>query len=201
MKINSIHEEVGNTDIYLIDQIMKGRYGSHDKILDAGCGGGRNLHWFLRQEIMIHGVDQDENTIHHLRSRLSASVAERFVQAPVEKLPFERNYFDHVISSAVLHFAKDTLHFHMMMAELVRVLRPEGSLFIRMASDIGIEDKVHLQEDGVYGIPDGSKRFLLTRLLLAELMQRYKLSFAEPFKTTNVDDLRCMSTLVAIKAA
>ena len=40
----SVQELIGNTDIYLIDQIMKNRYNQQDKILDAGCGNGRNLH-------------------------------------------------------------------------------------------------------------------------------------------------------------
>src|SRR5207249_761408 len=106
------------------------------------------------------------------------------------------DYFNHVISSAVLHFARDTQQFYSMIAEMLRVLRPSGSLFIRMTSDIGIEDKVQLIEDGVYVIPDGSQRFLLTRQLLADLMQRQKLHFLEPLKTVNVNDVRCMSTLV-----
>ena len=123
----------------------------------------------------------------------------RLQQAPVEKLPFPDEYFNHVISSAVLHFAKDILHFNAMVAEMVRVLRPNGSLFIRMTSDIGIEDKVRLIADGVYDIPDGSRRFLLSRSLLTETMAKNKLSFLEPLKTVNVDDIRCMSTLVLRK--
>jgi len=118
----------------------------------------------------------------------------------VEKLPFEDNYFSHIISSAVLHFAKDTIQFHRMVAEMVRVLQPNGSLFIRMTSDIGIEDKVNLLGDGVYNIPDGSTRFLLTRALLADIMKKNKLSFLEPLKTVNVNDVRCMSTLVVAKS-
>jgi tellurite methyltransferase len=199
MNVNSIYQAVGDTDIYLIDQIMKGRYKPDDKVLDAGCGGGRNLHWFLRNNIRIYGVDQDSNAISHVKERLPLPAAERFMEASVEKLPFETSYFDHVVSSAVLHFAQHTQQFHTMVAEMVRVLRPHGSLFIRMASDIGIEDKVHPEGNGVFRIPDGSTRFLLTRSLLAEVMQKNKLSFPEPFKTTNVNDLRCMSTLVALK--
>jgi tellurite methyltransferase len=82
---------------------------------------------------------------------------------------------------------------------MVRVLKPGGSLFIRMTSDIGIENKVKVINDGVYLIPDGSTRFLLTKSLLASIFQQYPLSFIEPFKTVNVDDMRCMSTLVLQK--
>ena len=193
-----IEEVIGSTDIYLVDQIMKGRYTANDNVLDAGCGYGRNLHWFLRNDVVIYGVDQDVHAIHDLQRRYPA-VAERFRQSAVEKIPFENDRFDHIISSAVLHFAKDTAHFRQMIAEMLRVLKPSGSLFIRMTSDIGIEDKVRLAGDGVYDIPDGSRRFLLTRTLLADIMQNSGLSFVEPLKTVNVNDVRCMSTLVLRK--
>lgn len=197
--MNSIEAVVGSTDIYLIDQIMKGRYKTNDTILDAGCGYGRNLHWFLRNNIVIYGVDQDVNGIGDLQRRHPA-VAERFRLSPVEKIPFENDQFDHIISSAVLHFARDTAHFQDMIAEMVRVLKPSGSLFIRMTSDIGIEDKVQPVGDGVYDIPDGSRRFLLTRTLLADIMGKNRLSFLEPLKTVNVNDIRCMSTIVLINS-
>jgi len=88
-----------------------------------------------------------------------------------------------------------------MIAEMVRVLKPLGSLFIRMTSDIGIEDKVQPVYDGVYNIPDGSRRFLLTRTLLDDVMQTNGLSFLEPLKTVNVNDVRCMSTVVLARSA
>jgi hypothetical protein len=86
-----------------------------------------------------------------------------------------------------------------MISELVRVLKPKGSLFIRMTSDIGIEQSVELIGEGVYRIPDSSKRFLLTRALLQNIVQKHNLLFLEPLKTVNVNDLRCMSTLVLQK--
>lgn len=196
---NPLADVLGSTDIYLIDQIMKGRYKSTDTILDAGCGSGRNLHWFVHYDIPVYGIDGNEATLHRAKNNYPSLEDNRLQQAPVEKLPFPDEYFNHVISSAVLHFAKDILHFNAMVAEMVRVLRPNGSLFIRMTSDIGIEDKVRLIADGVYDIPDGSRRFLLSRSLLTETMAKNKLSFLEPLKTVNVDDIRCMSTLVLRK--
>jgi tellurite methyltransferase len=196
--MNSIQEVIGSTDIYLIDQIMKGRYSASAIILDAGCGSGRNLHWFLRNNFVIYGIDRDTDVIHDLQRRYPTD-AKRFCTSAVEKMPFENDQFNHIISSAVLHFAKNTASFRQMIAEMVRVLKPSGSLFIRMASDIGIEDRVRSVGEGVYDLPDGSRRFLLTRALLADTMQENKLSFLEPFKTVNVSDTRCMSTLVLTK--
>jgi hypothetical protein len=81
---------------------------------------------------------------------------------------------------------------------MLRVIKPGGTIFIRMASDIGIEKYVREINEGVYLIPDGSKRFLLTRYLLSQLMEKYNTTFLEEFKTVNVNDIRCMSTMMVL---
>ena len=190
---------LGNTDIYLIDQILKNRYQQHELILDAGCGSGRNLQWFLSTNKTIFAIDQNESVIQQLQQRHFSLPRGGFQTANVESLPFADNYFNHVISSAVLHFATGTNHFVAMFTEMLRVLRPGGSLFIRMASDIGIEHKLGEGNDGVFSIPDGSRRFLLTRSLYQQLLGQYNIAAIEPLKTVNVADVRCMSTLVFTK--
>jgi len=119
--------------------------------------------------------------------------------AKVEQIPFPSGFFDGVISSAVLHFAKNNAHFFAMLDEMHRVLKHGGSLFIRMATVIGIEDLVLPLGEGIYLLPDGSQRFLLTRPLLAQLISRHSFSYLEPFKVVNVNDTRCMSTMVLQK--
>ena len=196
---NLLKQLVGETDIYLIDQILKDRYLASDMVLDAGCGSGRNLHWFLQNKITIYALDSNHAAIEQLRMENAKLPGKRFVCAPVERMPFADNFFDHIISSAVLHFANSSSHFLQMMAEMVRILKPNGTLFIRMTSDIGIENLATEIQDGVYNLPDGSVRFLLTRQLLFEEMKRHSLSFIEPLKTVNVEDVRFMSTLMLNK--
>lgn len=171
----------------------------NDKILDSGCGTGRNMHWFLQNDFKIFGIDNNEKAIANLLSDHPLLPKDRFRVSSVEKIPFPDNHFNHVICSAVLHFANNTNHFKEMFAEMVRVVKPKGTLFIRMTSDIGIGNNIRLINDGVYIIPDGSKRFLLTKSLLSHCMEKHNLSFIEPLKTVNVDDVRCMSTLVLRK--
>ena len=166
---------------------------------DAGCGSGRNLHWFLRNDIEIYGIDSNEGYINSLKRNHPFLAADRFQVSVVEKTTLPNNHFNHIICSAVLHFANNALHFKKMLAEIVRIVKPKGSLFIRMTSDIGIESKVELLAEGVYIIPDGSKRFLLTKQVLKDCVQEFNLSFLEPLKTVNVEDIRCMSTLVLQK--
>ena len=192
---NSLQSAVGQTDVYLIDQILKGRFLPTQKILDAGCGSGRNMYWFLQNDFNVAGIDSSPSAIELLKKQYP-SITDRFHIAPVEQMPFSDEEFDHVISSAVLHFAHSTFHFHQMFSEMVRVLKKRGMLFIRMTCDIGLEEKVIHVKDGTYYIPDGSKRFLLTRALLKDCLEQYPLVLLEPFKTVLVDDVRSMSTVV-----
>ncbi len=197
----TIHNIIGDTDLYLIDQILKGRYNENETILDAGCGAGRNMHWFLQNNLCIYGIDQNSNCINDLKADNPQLPALRLQVANVEQMPFGDNFFNHVISSAVLHFAETTEQFIKMFAEMVRVLKPNGSIFIRMTTDIGIENQVILIKDGVYYLPDTSTRFLLTRSLLEEIMFTHQLSFIEPLKSVNVSDYRSMCTLMLQKNA
>ncbi len=197
--INSIQQLLGETDIYLADQIMNGRYAFTDKILDAGCGNGRNLHWFLQNNFNCRGIDISEEVISRIQNKYTNVPAEHFTVSSVEKTTFPKNHFNHILSIAVIHFAKNTDQFNRMLTEMLRIVKPGGSLFIRMTSDIGIENKVELIADGVYLIPDGTKRFLLTKSLLTYCVQQHNLSYLEPLKTVNVNDIRCMSTLVLQK--
>lgn len=188
----------GNIDIYLFDQLLKGTYANCNKVLDAGCGGGRNLVYFLRNGYEVYGIDAEPNAVSAVRT-LSKTLApaipeENFMVAPAEDLPFNNEFFDLVISSAVLHFAKDADHFDRMLQSMWQVLKPGGFLFARLASDIGIETLVLSVGNGRYLLPDGSERFLVNQSLLLDYTQKLNATLHEPIKTTNVQNLRCMTT-------
>ena len=189
-------KDLKNTDIYLLDQILKDRFSKDFKILDAGCGSGRNLTYFIENEFNISGIDIDSNRIEILQKQHKDI---SFKIAGLKEIPFSENEFDYIICNAVLHFAKSEKDFFEMFTELFRILKPKGTLFIRMTSDFGIENKVTKIKNGVYKIPDGSTRFLLTENILEELKTDFNFEFIEPLKTVNVNNLRCMSTLILKK--
>lgn len=188
-----LKDVLGKVDIYLLDQIMKNRYLETDAILDAGCGSGRNLEFMHNLGFNIEGCDKNSHVVNELQSILPEVKLE---VSPLEQLPYQTNQFDHIICNAVLHFAENDHHFSKMIEELHRVLKPKGSLFIRMTSIFGLETKV-IQKDGQFLLPDGTHRFLLTSKLIEQLKQKFE--FIEPLKTVNVNNLRCMSTLVLEK--
>jgi SAM-dependent methyltransferase len=198
--VNNIAALLGQTDIYLLDQIMKGRYTAGEtRILDAGAGAGRNLHWFVEEGFEVYGTDRDPAAVEALRERYPGLPAETFQVAAVEDLPFPDAYFQHVISSAVLHFADSEAHFERMFGEMVRVLRPGGSLFIRMTTDVGLTQTMLPLGQGRFALPDGTARFLLTRPMLERLMLQHGLQWLEPFKTVLVDGVRSMAVVVLMR--
>src|SRR6476661_5176160 len=108
---NTLRETYGDIDIYLFDQLLKGRYDNLNKILDVGCGSGRNLPYFLRNGYEVFGIDISQQAVETVK-QLSAELApnnslENFMVCAAEKLPFDDATFDLVICSAVLHFARD----------------------------------------------------------------------------------------------
>ncbi|MDQ3087332.1 MAG: class I SAM-dependent methyltransferase [Acidobacteriota bacterium] len=197
-------ELFGDIDIYLFDQILKNRFSVEMNILDAGCGGGRNLIYFLRNGYRVFGIDQNDEAIWQVRL-LAKTLApnlppENFQTSAVEKMPFPEKHFDAVISSAVLHFARNETHFNQMLGEMWRVLKPKGLFFARMASSIGIENRIKPVGGGRFLLPDGSERFLADEQLLDSLTNQLGGVWLEPLKTTNVQNLRCMTTWVLCKS-
>jgi tellurite methyltransferase len=195
---NNLQEAFGNIDIYLFDQLLKGRFDSCKTILDAGCGHGRNLVYFLQHNFEVFGIDQDAGAIEEVRrlsTRLAPAIPKtNFMVSKVEDISFADSSFDVIISSAVLHFAKDRDHFDSMLKSMWRVLRPGGFLFARLASDIGIEHLVRSLGQGRYLLPDGSERFLVNEQILLNCTRELNGDLYEHIKTTNVQNYRCMTT-------
>ncbi len=197
----SVQEQFGQIDIYVFDQILRGNIHAGMRVLEAGCGYGRNLVHLMREGCEVFALDADSAGVEHVR-QLSASLetglpAKNFLVGRIEKMPFPDEFADAVICSAVLHFAKDEEQFRAMLAELWRVLRPGGLLFCRLGSRIGMEFR--RLRDNVFLLPDGSKWFLVDEEMLLELTGELNAVLVDPIKTTIVQDHRCMTTWVLRK--
>ena len=193
-----VHEYFGGIDIYLFDQIQKGTFKKGMKILDLGCGNGRNIIYFIRNGFDVYGVDNSTAAIKNskfLIKQLNPDIpVNNFRVESLDKLSFEDVSFDAIISSAVFHFAEDDDQFVTWLNESWRVLKVGGFLFIRIASTIGIEDKVELIDGRRYHLPDTSDRYLVDEELILSLTKQLGGELAEPIKTTNVQNLRAMTT-------
>jgi SAM-dependent methyltransferase len=199
----NLREWFGGIDIYLFDLLLKGRITSEMKLLDAGCGGGRNLTYFFKAGFDVSGVDQSPAAIAEIRS-LAAELApnlpaENFRIEAVEKMSFGDASFDVVLSSAVLHFARDENHWRQMVREMWRVLKPGGIFFARLASTVGVENEIEHLEERRYHLPDGSERFLVDEEMLLRETESLGGQWLEPFKTVVVQHQRAMSNWILRK--
>lgn len=230
----NLQEWFGGIDIYLFDQLLKGRFVLGMRVLDAGCGAGRNLVYFFKSGYEVFGVDESGPQITQVR-RMAAALAphlpaENFRVEPVERMSWgkadskqqtansistdyadyaERKTdrldslshtgFDVVLSSAVLHFARNEEHWQAMVNEMWRVLKPGGIFFARLASTIGVEDQIKMIEGRRYRLPDGSDRFLVDEAMLHRVTAALGGEFLEPIKTTVVENMRAMTTWVVKK--
>jgi SAM-dependent methyltransferase len=197
----TIQEQFGQIDIYVFDQILRGNIAAPMRVVDAGCGYGRNLVHLLREGCEVFAVDEDAAAVEHVR-QLSASLstglpAKNFQTGLIEQMPFPSDFADVVICNSVLHFARDEAHFRAMLAELWRVLRPGGMLFCRLGSRIGM-DFERLREN-IFIVGDGSQWFLVDEEMLLELTDEMNAVLVDPLKTTIVQDFRCMTTWVTRK--
>lgn len=196
-------DKFGQIDIYVFDQLLRGQITASMRVLDAGCGAGRNSEYLMRCGAEIYGVDSDPNQIARIREVASEAAPglspDHFRVARLDDLPFPAAYFDAVICSAVLHFSNDTAEFEKAVAEMWRVLRPNGVFFARLASTIGLEGRVTHLRDRWYHLPDGSDRFLVDERYLLDISARLGAEPLDPLKTTLVQDMRSMTTWVLRK--
>ena len=197
----TLQEQFGQIDIYVFDQILRGNLRADMRVLDAGCGYGRNLMYLLREGCEVFALDREGDAIDHVQA-LAAELAPKlpagnFVQGLLDSLPFQPGFFDVVLCNSVLHFARDEAHFLRMLEELWRVLRPGGLLFCRLGSRIGMDFEP--VRENIFRIGDGSEWFLLDEATLLDITEQLDATLVDPLKTTLVQDYRCMTTWVLRK--
>src|SRR5580704_6917186 len=192
MPVPAIQEQFGQIDIYLFDQLLKGRISPGMRILDAGCGSGRNLVYFLREGYEVYAADKDPEALESIRSlaRILAPAlpASNFRVEAVEHMSFDDAWADVVVSNTVLHVARDDAHFESMLLGSWRVLKPGGLFFCRLGSSIGMEHQVERIQGRRHRSPDGAERYLVDEALLASAAKQLGGELADPLKTTIVQN-------------
>jgi SAM-dependent methyltransferase len=192
--------QFGQIDIYLFDQLLRGHLAPGMRVVDAGCGSGRNLVYLLQSGYDVFAADADVaavDTVRRLAARLAPHLpSDNFRVEPLEAMTFPEQFADAVVCSAVLHFARDAAHFVEMVTGCWRLLKPGGLFFARLASSIGMEERVRPIANGRFRLPDGSERFLVDEATLMTLTRTLGGELVDPLKTTIVQNQRCMTTWV-----
>jgi tellurite methyltransferase len=201
--LTDLQKQFGEIDVYLFDQLLRGRIPAGLTVFDAGCGTGRNIVYFLREGYRVFGVDANPASIDAVR-QLAQDLAphspgDAFRVEPVEAMSFPDQIADVVISSAVLHFARDEEHFWAMLRGTWRVLRKGGILFCRVAGTTGLEGQARPLGGRRYILPQGSNWFLTDEAMLRSATQELGGELLDPLKTTVVHGHRSMTTWVVRK--
>ena len=200
MANSDLQAQFGEIDIYVFDQLLRGRIAPGMRVFDAGCGGGRNLVYLLRQGYDVCGNDSNPAAVAQVRAlaaELAPGCAADFRVEAIEQTSFPAASADAVLASAVLHFARDDAHFAAMLQAIWQVLKPGGVFFARLASTIGMENQVQPLGQGRYRLPDGSDRYLVDAATLLAWTDRLGGELLDPIKTTVVHEQRAMTTWVA----
>lgn len=109
------------------------RPGTH--VLDVGCGPGRGSAALAqRHGAVVTGVDASPEMLAAARGIVPAGV--RLVEGRVEELPFAEDEFDAAVAQFVIHLLDRPRAF----AELHRVLRPDGVLWLKTSDPDRLDD-------------------------------------------------------------
>ncbi len=195
----TLQEQFGQIDIYLFDQLLRGNIKRGMRVLDAGCGSGRNLVYLLREGYEVFAADHDPAVIEHVRTVFPMLPASHVRLESLDALSFPDATFDVIICNTVLHFSRDDAHFDAMLHNLWRVLKPGGLLFSRLASTIGMPHQ-HITGRR-YLAPEGTERFCVDEAFLMQRTATLNAELVDPIKTTVVQSQRCMTTWVIRKPA
>lgn len=202
--IRRINRFVGNVDLPLLDLILKGYFDPAMRVLDAGCGEGRNLPYFLNEGMEVHGIDNNPDAIRMVQfvARMAQLKypTDRFVTGNLTELPYPDGHFQGVLCSRVLHFAESEDVFFAMVKELQRVLATKGLLYIRMATTLGASIPSSEIAPGKLEMPDGKLRFALTSLHWNTIQEEFKLEALEPLRVEYTEGRHSLATLVLTKA-
>jgi SAM-dependent methyltransferase len=201
----TLQEQFGQIDIYLFDQILRGNIAPGMRVVDAGCGPGRNVVYLLREGYEVFGVDADADAVASVRKTAGVIApglpSANFQVAAVEAMPFPDAFADVVVCHSVLHFARDEAHLDAMVRGLWRVLRPGGMLFCRLGSQIGAWHGIEFEAvgQGRFRMSHGAEWFLVDEARLMGLTRALGGELIDPLKTTVVQGQRCMTTWVVRK--
>lgn len=198
MDAEALNSELAGMDIYLLDQVLKGRFKPGSRILDVGCGGGRNIVWFARNGFEVFGVDTSAKSIAKVRDAGLAPAA-NFVQQSAAQITWPDGHFHGVICNALLHMVESCEVKDRIIAESWRVLAPGGTWFARLATDLSVERFAKPLDDGRHSLPGDWRVFLTSVDEMLQWTERLGATLLEPIKTVNVQNQRAMATWVMQK--
>jgi ubiquinone/menaquinone biosynthesis C-methylase UbiE len=101
-------------------------FPTKSKILDIGCGNGRNM---KNNDYNFYGIDNCQNFV-----KLAKEVSPNVYLSDMTTLPFSDNFFDSIISIASFHHLSNIVRRNECLKEMHRVLKPNGKILLSIWS-------------------------------------------------------------------
>lgn len=115
--------------------VLKKNKLKKEKILEIGCGNGRDSIYFANNGLNIIGIDLSTNALKLAKKNKILRVKNKrfqnlitFKKADAEKLPFSNDYFGGIYSVGVLH----STNLKKSFSEIYRVLKKNGIALIHL---------------------------------------------------------------------
>jgi ubiquinone/menaquinone biosynthesis C-methylase UbiE len=105
----------------------------HKRLLDIGCGAGRNAVPLARQGWSVTGVDLSWPMLRAAAGRAqgeSAGHPLHLVLAPMEELPIQSRCVDFIVAHGIWNLARSGTQFRSAVREAARVANPGALLFV-----------------------------------------------------------------------
>ena len=122
---------------YLLKEISK-----DSKVLDIGCGEGRNMKTIFERTTFVSGIDNDKGAVVDARKNFSDSPSTVILQAEAVSLPFPDESFDFVTFLMILpnlDIQKDKA-----LSEVFRVLKKGGSMILSSFSETAFDERMKI---------------------------------------------------------
>lgn len=101
-----------------------------DILLDLGCGGGRNIQYFLTKANKVYGMDYSRASVDIARILNDKDIKDgrcQIIEGDVKNIPFDDKTFDFVTAFETIYFWKDI---EACFREIHRILKDGGEFLI-----------------------------------------------------------------------
>lgn len=134
----------------------------NSKVLDIGCGDGRNMRTILTITKDVTGIDNDSEAVQETKKNLADFHTTKILLADCLAMPFPENTFDTaILMTTLVNFNRDKIK---ALKEASRVLKTDGKLIISVYSEDALDERMKMY--GIVGVPiqkiEGTKMILGT---------------------------------------
>ncbi len=165
---------------YLVNFFSSQKNREFKKVLDIGCGGGRNTEMLVRFGFDTSACDLHKSMVDFTKKRIAAfdkKAAQKIIFASMLSLSYDDNFFDYVVSNGVFHNANCLDELKSAIKEASRVLKNRGVLILNIFSSKVIDSSLVplSKEKFTYVTPQGLPLVLISRYYLTKILDENNL--------------------------